>query len=53
MGVIERASPVASSVSMSAPQMVTGPDAGVKRPEGMRVRKRWSGSAFSMPMIES
>ena len=39
-GSMETASPVASSVSISTPQIVAGPIAGVKRPEGIRVKNR-------------
>ena len=46
-------SPVASSVSTATPLSVATPSAGSKRPEGMPVVKRCSGSSFCMPMIES
>src|SRR5688572_15002871 len=52
-GEIVLARPVWSSVSTKTAHNVAGPAAGVKRPPGILVVKRWSGSAFSIPMTES
>src|SRR5260370_20133207 len=52
-GAIPFASPAASSVSTATPLSVAAPCAGSKRPDGMPVTKRRSGSSFCMPMIES
>jgi hypothetical protein len=52
-GAIPIASPVASSVSTATPAIVAGPVAGSKRPDGIPVVKRRSGSSFRMPTIES
>ena len=52
-GATRSASPVASSVSTATPLSVATPAAGSKRPDGMPVVKRRSGSSFCMPMTES
>ena len=52
MGSIEIASPVASSTSIRAPQIVAGPTAGENRLDGMRAVNLCSGSPLSMPMME-
>jgi len=52
-GATRSARPVESSVSTATPLSVATPAAGSKRPEGMPVVKRRSGSSFCMPMMES
>ena len=52
-GAILSAKPVTSEISTPTPQIVAGPPAASKRPRGTLLRKRLSGSSFSMPSEES
>jgi hypothetical protein len=52
-GRIDRASPVLSSVSISAAHNVPSPSAGVRRSPGIFLMKRSTAPSFFMPITES